>query len=135
MILARLHMVKDAVNAESREGKLLGARMGTFTGVCVCVSVCLWICCLSEERFGNLSKRLFLKRTNGSFSSSRGSNDSCVDGTGMQSYTGGQVKIKVMYVWLCVRVYIHDQSKVRTHLVQLFNKFLHRKSILKTSSI
>lgn len=37
MIIARLHMVRDVVNAESREGKLLGARMGTFTRVFVCV--------------------------------------------------------------------------------------------------
>lgn len=36
MIIARLHMVKDVVNAESRKGKLLGARMGTFARVCVC---------------------------------------------------------------------------------------------------
>lgn len=45
MILARLHMVKDVVNAESRKGKLLGA--------CACMGVCLWTCFLLKERFGN----------------------------------------------------------------------------------
>lgn len=42
MILARLHMVKDVVNAESRKGKLLEARMGTFCSACACIGVCLW---------------------------------------------------------------------------------------------
>lgn len=50
MIIARLHMVKDVMNAESRKGKLLGAGMGTLIRACVCgLSVRSLMCFLVES--------------------------------------------------------------------------------------
>lgn len=66
---------------------------------------------------------LFWNRTNGFYFFSC-YNDSCVDGGVTQSHTDGKVNDKgCVSVVLCV--YAHDQSKVRTHLVQMFCFFFN----------